>query len=415
MSNNKFNFVDDIDSIKDNSHVSDEKEKNEKLNIDIEKEKLDNEEIKSDNKTLKAKEKIIVEESQKVNSNDNSSIKVEKRVYLSFEMRVALMLIFIIILFSSTCFFMVKAFNLDKKDKITYSEVGNIKYDVCLNDNDYYSKTCLPEGRQYLSSIVKNIPTNFSYNVNFSEDIKYNIKYYIVAKIKIFDANDSSKILYEDEELLVPSKSLNGNSNKISVNENTSIDYSSYENYVNSYKKNYSVDANASLNVSLYVDDSSESRVVSSMNIPIGEKTFGINSDNVNVKNNEVTINDDTWNNVNSIYAFIGAFLSLICLIFIVKLTRFVCKSITKKNKYQTELLNILRNFDRDIVIARNGYESNVIKNIVKVDSFKELLDAKENLGKPIIYSKVNSVKSEFIVEDECTLYKFIMKEADYS
>ena len=49
MSNNKFNFVDDIDSIKDNSLVSDEKEKNEKLNI--EKEKLDNEEIKSDNKT----------------------------------------------------------------------------------------------------------------------------------------------------------------------------------------------------------------------------------------------------------------------------------------------------------------------------------------------------------------------------
>ena len=234
MSNNKFNFVDDIDSIKDNSLVSDEKEKNEKLNI--EKEKLDNEEIKSDNKTLKAKEKIIVEESQKENSNNNSSIKVEKRVYFSFEMRVALMLIFIIILFSSTCFFMVKAFNLDKKDKITYSEVGNIKYDVCLNDNDYYSKTCLPEGRQYLSSIVKNIPTNFSYNVNFSEDIKYSIKYYIVAKIKIFDANDSGKILYEDEELLVPSKSLNGNSNKISVNENTSIDYSSYENYVNSYK-----------------------------------------------------------------------------------------------------------------------------------------------------------------------------------
>ena len=126
MSNNKFNFVDDIDSIKDNSHVSDEKEKNEKLNIDIEKEKLDNEEIKSENKTLKAKEKIIVEESQKGNSNDNSSIKVEKRVYFSFEMRVALMLIFIIILFSSTCFFMVKAFNLDKKDKITYSEVGNL-------------------------------------------------------------------------------------------------------------------------------------------------------------------------------------------------------------------------------------------------------------------------------------------------
>lgn len=391
MSNNKFNFVDDVDSITDKSKIREEKVEKSKKNKKIE---------------ISKKDKV---------ENKTTSKNTDRKIYFSFEMRVAIMLLFIIILFSSTCFFMVKAFNLDKKDKVTYSEVSDIKYNVCLNENDYYSSSCLSEGRQYLSSIVKNIPTNFSYNVKFSEDIDYNFNYYIVAKLRIYDAKDSSKILYEDEELLVPSKSLNGNGNKISINENTSIDYTLYENYVNSYKEKYSLDVKSYLNVLLYVDDSTENRVVSDMNMPIGEKTFNINLDNINVKNNNVTINDDTWNNSNSIYAFLGAFLSLICLILIIKLTRFVCKSISKKNKYQTELLNILRNYDRDIVIARNGYESNIIKNIVKVESFKELLDAKENLGKPIIYSKVNPVKSEFIVEDECTLYKFIMKEADYS
>ena len=88
-------------------------------------------------------------------------------------------------------------------------------------------------------------------------------------------------------------------------------------------------------------------------------------------------------------------------------------KVTTSRNKYQTLLTQILREYDRIIVIARDGYESNVKKKVIKVANFDELLDARDTLEKPIIYSRVNDVKSEFIVEDDEKLFKFILKESD--
>ena len=52
-------------------------------------------------------------------------------------------------------------------------------------------------------------------------------------------------------------------------------------------------------------------------------------------------------------------------------------------------------------------------KNVVKVESFGELLDASEIVCKPIIFSKINNVKSEFIVEDDDKVYKFLLKDLD--
>ena len=112
MSNNKFNFVDDVDSITDKSKIREEKVEKSKKNKKIE---------------ISKKDKV---------ENKTTSKNMDRKIYFSFEMRVAIMLLFIIILFSSTCFFMVKAFNLDKKEKVTYSEVSDIKYNVCLNEND---------------------------------------------------------------------------------------------------------------------------------------------------------------------------------------------------------------------------------------------------------------------------------------
>ena len=89
-----------------------------------------------------------------------------------------------------------------------------------------------------------------------------------------------------------------------------------------------------------------------------------------------------------------------------------VLKVTTNRNKYQQRLSQILRDYDRIIVIARNGYESNVERKVIKVETFEELLDAQSTLQKPIIYSRINDVKCEFIVEDDTTLYKYVLKES---
>ena len=83
------------------------------------------------------------------------------------------------------------------------------------------------------------------------------------------------------------------------------------------------------------------------------------------------------------------------------------------KSKYQVELDKILKEFDDYIVITKDGYNIAEGVKVIKVSSFKELLDARNSLNKPIIFSKINNVKAEFIVEDESTVYRYVMKEAD--
>ena len=84
------------------------------------------------------------------------------------------------------------------------------------------------------------------------------------------------------------------------------------------------------------------------------------------------------------------------------------------KSKYEVELKKILKEYDDYIVLTKEGLEIDENKTILKVSSFKELLEARNTLNKPIIYTKINSVKSEFVGEDESVIYKYIMKEADF-
>ena len=109
--------------------------------------------------------------------------------------------------------------------------------------------------------------------------------------------------------------------------------------------------------------------------------------------------------------AAIASVLIIISLILIYKTTHLVLKVTNNRSKYQQRLMQILRDYDRIIVIARDGYETNKTREVVKLDNFDKLLDVKDNLNKPIIFSKINDVKSEFIVEDDEKLYKFVLKD----
>ena len=69
--------------------------------------------------------------------------------------------------------------------------------------------------------------------------------------------------------------------------------------------------------------------------------------------------------------------------------------------------------YEKDIVISKDGYVEDPAKKIIKLNDFEELVRVHETINKPIIYSKVNDVKSDFIVEDESSIYKYVLKEAD--
>ena len=95
-----------------------------------------------------------------------------------------------------------------------------------------------------------------------------------------------------------------------------------------------------------------------------------------------------------------------------IRLVRLVKTTFKRKSKYEIELERILKNYGNDIVNVKD-YVDDDTKSIIKVESFEELIDAAKIISKPILYSKINDIKSEFVVEDEDKVYKYILKDAD--
>lgn len=358
-------------------------------------------------------EEKVLEVTEEFKLEKSEDKKKKKRFYFGFEQRVAISVILILILFAGACGAILEAINYGNDTVIGYSEVANSSYNVCVQA-DEYEDTCLPEGMEYVSAITDKILANFDYKVDFSEPTNYDFSYHIMAVMKIYDRLDNSKVLYESEEIIVEQTKFSSTDRDVRLSDSIEIDYNKFNNYVIGYKNKYGLDVESDMEVILFVDDKNELREVSSLTIPLGEQTYGIKKDGISNLNKTVSLNTDNWGNVNTIWAFLGTALILVALFLLYKTTRLVLRVTNNKNKFQTTLNNLLRDYDRDIVIARNGYESIENKKVIKVLNFNELLDAKNALNKPIIYSRVNDVKSEFIVEDDDKIFKYVIKEADF-
>ena len=391
--NNKFQFID----------IEDITEESVENNIEIvsspEKVKVDNVDTK-ENEVLEVREdtKEIVETHDEVNDID-----ISKRHHFSFEARIIVSVIAILILFVGACFLGLKVINHTTTKLVGYVENGDFTYQLCLKN-----ATCEPENITYHGDDVNIIKMSFNYDANYEEKINYN-KYYRVTSVISAYSNDGN-LLYEKENDLVDRTNITDNDSKISINEIVVIDYSKYRDLVKNYEG-----GKTQAEVILYLEEDNETRKVASLVIPLTKDNFELTKYTTTKATRSAKVEVNVWDTYSLVYAIATSFLTLISLILIYRTTRLVLKVTNNKSDYELAVDDILKEYDEFIVIARDGYESNEEKEIVKVETFKELLDMKYKLNKPIIFSTVNDVKCEFIVEDEKVLYKYIIKEADFT
>jgi len=409
----KFKFVnmDDIelDNIADNVEIVsspdvvnvDKFEDNEKFaeEVNVDSTKIEDEEINSDD---------IKEEKEEVQDDDDLD-EVESKTHIGYGTRVIVMVIFIIILFGGACLLMLKVYN-DKQTTISYKETSNSSYQVCLKGED---SSCIDEGNLYYSLLIKSINTTFEYNIDFEESTQYNLNYYITATTKIYDKDNTSKVLYHNEEYLVNKTTISDNRNNIGIYKTVTYDYIDDNKYVVDYRNVYSNEYIADTEIALYLYDSENEKAtkVSSVTVPLNRSGFEITKYNINKPDQKLNTISSSWDNTSITCAAIASVLIIISLILVYRLTHLVLRVTNNRSKYQSRLMQILRDYDSIIVIARDGYETNIERKVVKLDNFDKLLDIKSNLNKPIIFSKINDVKSEFIVEDDDILYKFVLKD----
>lgn len=355
----------------------------------------------------------VCEEKERIKDKDVRIYPISRKKHISFEARIGLMISAIIFTFFVAFLFIFQAFNYKSMNDINYYEKGFTNYQVCLKQDANYQNSCLAEGGEYLTEATDILNTSFEYKALYAEAITYQYNYYVIAKVNILDKNNNDNLLYSTEDVLVERTKVEGENKNIDFSVNARVPFAEYYEYVNSYNMKYGVNTSASVEVSLYIDDENTGRKVASLTASLSDGTFMINKDAINNNNQIATIIDDEWNNYNAVYATFGVLFVLIGLCILSHMTALICKTISTESVYQKKLNQILKEYDRFIVISRGEYKLNEEMRVIKVPSFKELMDARNTLEKPIVYVKVNNVKSEFYVEDGNIVYLYVMKEAD--
>ena len=411
----KFNFVslDESGQIIEEENLVEEvsEEKEEKENLSFK----ETQEKEYETKSLKDLVDESLQKPRRVPSPEelDRTKEFKHRTYISFETRVAIRVVAILLLFSCACYFILEAVNYGKKDLVTYNEITEANYTVCPNNNSFADNKCLAEGLKYSQDTTKYINILFKYNLDYSKSIPYDIAYHIVAITKIFDKENNTKVLYKNEDVLVERTSISDISDRISFYNNLNLEYDHYNDMVKANNYKYGNNSEANLEVILYLDTDDATNDVASITIPLNEPKFSIRKTALSNLNKTIELDNNQWNDYNFMCAMIDSILIVISLIVLYRTTKLVLKVTNNKSEYDKILEKILKDYDKDIVNARDGYAVESYKKIIKVSEFSELLDARHLLNKPIIYSKINSVKSEFVVEDDNKAFKYVLKDSD--
>ena len=352
-------------------------------------------------------EKISVEKKEE-ETGPVKEIKpdITKRFYFSFEARIVVSIIIALLLFVGACFLGYKVINHTTVQRIRYVEHAFITNQTTLNKD-----ICIPDDYTYNASDIKKIKLIFEYVSKYDKKIKHKNYYKIISVISKYNKDDHS-LVSEKETNLIEKRQITGNGEDYNIMEVFNIDYAKY-------KKLYddADDLDTQLEIKLYVIENGETREISAITIPLSKDSFQIK------RFEKVNVIKDTYDKVNIwdtyalIYGLSASILVLISLILIYKTTRLVLKVTNNSSEYEDAVEAILKENDSIISVAGEGFESIVPeeKEVVKLESFEELTKIREEVNKQIIYSKINNVKCEFLLESDDKLYKYVMKEVDFT
>lgn len=319
-----------------------------------------------------------------------------------------------ILMISVLCFLNSIHLN-NKKTIIKYNEKALTSYTVSLKENDYYPTKVLGENMDYISNLVDKIKINYNYEIHSTETINFDYTYQIKGYLKITDKVDKNKVQFSNEYVLLETKQSKVNDNNIALNEELIIDYDKYNNIVNSFRRDYGLSSYAELDVKLEINANAEYQTekVSLPNtfdviIPLSEQTISITNTNKNL-NNIGEINIGIKNKIKNLPLLIISIvlgitgLTLLIIAIVLYITRY------NNNPYEKELRKILKENDSFIIHANNSFIEEE-ENLIRVESFEQLLDAQRLENKPIVFYELEKgKKSFFIIKGNENTYRFTL------
>jgi len=349
------------------------------------------------------------------NKSSINNIKHDYIISIILSSLIAAMLLFIASILLSSSHSIVKL------DTISYQETSNVDYKVYLKENEFFTEEYLGKNMTYVANLIKNIDVNFNYRFDIDRKSNLDIEYKIVGKLSITSNKDNSIFFEKEYTLLEPVKDTLSDNSYV-LNKNIVIDYDYYNGLANRFKYNYGLDSNSKLTVYLEVieksNDNSEYELsntgVLSLNIPLTEKAVNVNLDYMDVnKKKKVSIEEET-----DIYKRRRFIISLVFLgvvgIIILNIIRLFIKLAGTKSKYDVYINKLLREYDRFIVNTSTSPNTKNL-NVIVIDTFNELLDARDNTKGAIKYYVVEKhKKSIFYFTDHGDIYMLTIDAKEF-
>ncbi|MGN1370861.1 MAG: hypothetical protein ACI4XM_01070 [Candidatus Coprovivens sp.] len=376
-------------------------------------------------KNLKVKDADF-EKMKKVYSNREKYVEYGHHFYLSYQVRIALMILCIVVLavLAYRCF--DESFSEEKNIELNYSEKASIDYNVSLLENNLFNQGELNPVDTYIAGFIDDISTDFKYD--FELDDVSNIKYtYYVDTVMELRDNKTGDILSQKFNKLIPETSKEIKNTKIlNFVQNVNLDYDSYNDLAKTLKdsselQDLNADINGNIYLRLYIDiDVSNDKFKKDLkHSDVIEVKIPILSTQVDVAMTEKVDGSHTYIQhvgselINEPLLFIGIVLLIVDTIFLLTMLSFIFKTTPKKTKYMRLRDGLLREHDSIIVNSKNVPSSDGY-SVIDCYSFSELLDAQRLVNKPIIYNElVKNQKCIFVLVSGNEIYRFILKEVD--
>ncbi len=395
--------------------MKNKKSKEEDFNADLE-------EQQEESTTADEEQEIDIPEEK--HENHSSAKKMNKNLnYRSFERRIALYFLLILLFLILSVVFLTKSFSAKSGEQINYKELSHVDYKVYLKKNDFYETEYLNKDMAYVASLIKNIEVDFNYIFNITKDSSLDFDYDVIGRLIITD-NNGQKVFYQKDYTLLKKEYEKMTDNTThEVSKKIDIDYGYYNNLANNFRSSYGINTKSNLIVIMNVHKKNaensnfniDSNGRMSLTIPLSEKAIDIKM-NYKEINKDSQIFTDMSVVVNNYVYMVLSVISIIGMIaFIIPLTKLIIHSRTKKSPYDKQVNKILKEYDRLIVETTTPPNTSDESYLTKVKNFDELLDVRDNLGLPIKYYVITKhEKCNFYINHGNEVYLLIVKSADF-
>ena len=392
------------------------KKRNKKVEeIEEEKHEYKTTELKNFINVLKEVDKDVTEDIGKTPEKKSGNF------YLSFNVRFLVNTCLLIVALGLFIFSLFMSFTRTKEEVISYSVKSNIDYKVYLKQNEFYETPYLEKGMVYVSSLIDKIIVDYNYKFNISKKSNIDFDYKVIARLVI--ANKSNSNVFFDKEYVLDELATDEMIDETyhSIDKESTIDYIYYNSLANKFRSKYAVDTTSYLEVYLLVNEkNSESNEFKLDNnskailtIPLSMQEINISLKEADIDENHQVIEGSKIIVKNIGNVIISAVLLVLLIILLVKFINKVKLLITKKSAYDNYINKLLRGYDRIIVNIKTApsFKNN---NLIKVESFEELIDVRDNYKSPINYYVITEhQKSEFFVINNNDVYVYTVKAVD--